>query len=211
MEFFESAEQTKAFAEQAMALMAKVGIAPNPKNYTLWYTYCTKQYRDLNKRIDAALKLTPTLTENQTAEIDAEFFGTDEVGEALTTTSKKIQESLGAILDYVAQSGEETSQYGEVLRAFSGKLADESTVEALRELVGDVLQETHRMETQSRTLETQLHESTREIATLRQTVEIIRQESLTDALTGIANRKFFDTALRRSTPAAARPAAYLSN
>ncbi len=203
MEFFESAEQTKAFAEQAMTLMAKVGVAPNPKNYTLWYTYCTKQYRDLNERIDAALKLTPTLTENQTAEIYAEFFGTDEVGEALSATSKKIQESLGAILDYVGQSGEETSQYGEVLREFSGKLTAESSVEALRELVGGVLQETQRMEAQSRALETQLRESTREIATLRETVETIRQESLTDALTGIANRKSFDTALRQTTREAA--------
>ncbi len=203
MEFFETPQESKAYAEAAMRIMDEVGVAPNPKNYTLWYTYCTGQYRDLNKRIDAALKLTRTLSEEQTAEIYAEFFGVDEVGDALSTTSQRIQQSLGAILDYVAHTGKETADYGDKLRAFSGQLSAESPIEVLRELVDGVIQETRQMEEHSRQLEAQLRESSREITTLRETVEAIRQESLTDALTGVANRKSFDSALRKATREAA--------
>jgi diguanylate cyclase len=51
------------------------------------------------------------------------------------------------------------------------------------------------MENRSKTLEGELQRSSRQINDLRSKLDHVRKESLTDPLTGIANRKAFDTAL----------------
>ena len=49
----------------------------------------------------------------------------------------------------------------------------------------------------NRTLEARMRESRTEIETLRETLEATRLESLTDPLTGLANRKHFEEMLRK--------------
>ncbi|MFQ5785704.1 MAG: GGDEF domain-containing protein [Alphaproteobacteria bacterium] len=198
MEFFESNAQAQGFAEAAMKIMTELGVPPNPKNFAVWYSYCTEDYPDLNDKIDAILKDSRRFGREQTEEIYETFFGVDRTGEAIRDTTRRIQESVGRILEYVGQAGQDTAQYGQILEDFSGKLAVEDKAEDLRALVGGILSETHKMEKQSREVETQLRASSKEVVALRRNLEIIRQESLTDGLTGIANRKSFDTSLRQA-------------
>ena len=53
------------------------------------------------------------------------------------------------------------------------------------------------MQQRSRELERRLHETSSEVVKLRTNLERVREESMTDALTGIANRKRFDEMLRK--------------
>ncbi|MBK6705368.1 MAG: GGDEF domain-containing protein [Caulobacteraceae bacterium] len=52
------------------------------------------------------------------------------------------------------------------------------------------------MANHNQTLNEQLKKSTSEIDTLRTSLESVRMESLTDSLTGLANRRMFDETLR---------------
>jgi diguanylate cyclase len=54
------------------------------------------------------------------------------------------------------------------------------------------------MEARSKTLELQLQTSSREVSDLRDRLESVKKESLTDQLTGISNRKAFDNELQES-------------
>jgi len=65
----------------------------------------------------------------------------------------------------------------------------------LRKLVDGLLGATHAMETRTKELETKLQNSSNEIGELKTKLDNVRKESLTDALTGIANRKAFDAEL----------------
>ena len=67
---------------------------------------------------------------------------------------------------------------------------------SLKIAVTKVLTETRKMEETNKVLENQLADSTDEIGQLRDDLEDMRKEALTDALTGIANRKLFDMELR---------------
>src|SRR5208282_4840706 len=55
---------------------------------------------------------------------------------------------------------------------------------------------TRSMEARTKNLETELQRSSREVNELRSKLDDVRKESLTDQLTGIANRKAFDADLR---------------
>lgn len=198
MEFFESDEQARGFATTAIGLMNELGVPPNPKNYAVWYAYCTKQYPELNRSIDEILKETKELGPRHTDEIYQTFFGSDDAGEAIRDTSRNIQGALSQILEFISETGEETAQYGQTLQDFSGKLSGAPRVDDLHGLVDGLLTETRKMEEHSRKVEDQLRTSTREVETMRSKLELVQQEALTDGLTGISNRKSFDRFLRES-------------
>ncbi|MBI5040660.1 MAG: GGDEF domain-containing protein, partial [Gammaproteobacteria bacterium] len=68
-----------------------------------------------------------------------------------------------------------------------------------RRLVNEFMGETHQMLTSNRQLEKQLERTNHELDDLRSQLEEARHEASTDALTGLANRKAFDTALQEQT------------
>ena len=57
---------------------------------------------------------------------------------------------------------------------------------------------TRRAEQQNQQLETQLRASTLEVTRLKEHLEQVRRDAMTDALTNLANRKAFDEALERA-------------
>jgi diguanylate cyclase len=68
----------------------------------------------------------------------------------------------------------------------------------LRKLVNGLLAATREMEQRTRSLESELQRSSEQVNDLRSKLDNVRKESLTDPLTGIANRKAFDEALRQA-------------
>ena len=78
---------------------------------------------------------------------------------------------------------------------FAGKNHDLKTAESLeqiRGLVADIVSETESMDTRTRELYSRVSQSTDEITELRKALGDSRRDSLTDSLTGVANRKCFD-------------------
>jgi diguanylate cyclase len=70
--------------------------------------------------------------------------------------------------------------------------------EPLRAVFERLIAGAKEMETNNRKLETRLSASRGEIERLQQNLEVVRTESLTDPLTTLANRKFFDAELDRA-------------
>ena len=68
----------------------------------------------------------------------------------------------------------------------------------IREILQSMVIATHDVTATNRMLETRLKETRGEIETLRETLEAVRVEALTDSLTGIANRKHFEEMLAKS-------------
>ena len=95
-----------------------------------------------------------------------------------------------------ARLGETLSVYGDKLAGFSGKLAEGSGSEHIADLVRGLLSETRQIVERSEALENRLGQSSQQIGDLRQHLEEVRREAMTDSLAGIANRKYFDTTLR---------------
>ena len=75
---------------------------------------------------------------------------------------------------------------------------------ALRKLVDGLIAATHAMETRTKELEGELQRSSHEVSELKAKLDDVRKESLTDPLTGIANRKAFDLRARRAPSTGAR-------
>jgi diguanylate cyclase len=87
------------------------------------------------------------------------------------------------------------SIYQANLADVSQKLGTAKDRDALRAIVESLVQTAQEMKQTNNQLEERLTASKQEINQLQKNLETVRYESLTDPLTSLANRKYFDEAL----------------
>lgn len=195
--FHDSFDQALAYARQALELMAERKVPATPTNYTVWYTHVSGREPDLTRMISILCDNGQDFTEAVCTDLYTKFFTTTQEDETLHETTERIESELKRIMEYVGDAGEGASEYGKSLANVQGDLLGAKDIDGLKSAVTKVLSETRKMEELNQALEHKLTESTQEIGQLREDLEDMRKEALTDALTGIANRKLFDMELRR--------------
>ena len=94
----------------------------------------------------------------------------------------------------------------DTLSAATGELGADQSPADLRKLVEGLIAATREMENRTKSLESELQKSSEQVSELRSKLDDVRKESLTDPLTGIANRKAFDDAVAPPWPAVAETA-----
>ena len=105
---------------------------------------------------------------------------------------------IGQVLAMVQIAAGDATQYSESLAdATSALVRAGADSDSLHVIVESLVESTREMEARNRTLQDRLNDSKREISQLKENLEAARTESLTDPLTTLANRKYFDMAITR--------------
>lgn len=191
----ESPQEIADTAERAFALMRRHGVAPHPRNYTVWYDYSANVNPDLTIAVDRLLAGQDRLSEQDSAELYQRFYGFGEEA-ALRETSERIGEQMGAVAELLADAAGDMRSYGASLSDNLGALGKAKGLDDFTGVVTSLVSATRSMQARNAELESKLNHSSSEIESLKENLESVRQEAMTDALTGIANRKFLDMALR---------------
>ncbi|SDG35136.1 diguanylate cyclase [Limimonas halophila] len=194
---------THAIAETALARMKALGIPATPENYQVWYAYCAGTHPDLSRALDVLVSNRDTFTEERNAEIHARFFGGggDQLSQ-VADTSHRLEQAISRILSALDEGGRESDATGRRIASLSGHLTGDSSLSVIQETVREIVRETRALLHRNQELEQRLHQSSREVESLRKDLEDTRRDAVTDGLTGIANRKLFDERLRDSMAAA---------
>jgi len=193
-----SAREVHAIAERAMAEMSRFNIPPTPDNYYVWYAYCSGENDALAKVIDSIIAQGGTFDETRCREIFHLFFSPDQDAMAVSNTARAIQREVQRVLDFVADISSASNDYDATLKKVSGNLMGKLSVSEIRRLLDGLIEETEKVQATNERLKQELHDCTAEIAALRQNLTTARIESMTDSLTGLANRKLFDRTLRQA-------------
>src|SRR5215207_1740515 len=101
-------------------------------------------------------------------------------------------------MDMIGLALGSTAKYGQSLAALSNDLAGPIDRSKVRDVIASIVNATKDVASTNETLDARLKETRSEIETLRETLEAVRIESLTDALTGVSNRKHFEETLIRA-------------
>lgn len=201
MTSLESTSKAQEFADAALASMREFEIPATPENYVIWYYYHSGTNPELTRSIDILLSNNREFTSELSEDLHEKFFGVAEQAEMVRNTSAKVEASIEKLVGTMSSAGDGASQYDKALASFSGQVADANSDE-LRGLISGILDETHKVQEQNNALQGQLQQSSGEISELRGNLEEMRREAMTDGLTGIANRKYFDEAFRHAATAA---------
>jgi diguanylate cyclase len=100
----------------------------------------------------------------------------------------EIDDVMSLLTDALGMS----ANYDASLNGASEKLSAAKTPDQVKGVVKSLLRSTREMRETNKALEERLMLSKNEISNLQQSLEAIRAESLTDPLTGLGNRKYFD-------------------
>lgn len=193
--------------------MDDLSIPANPNNFAVWYHYFAKTIPDLTKALDALLDAGDPFTNERCAGIFSRFFTFDREGEAIFHTAKEVEKRLADVIAHMTQAGDGAAAYGEALLNFTGEIQGATGSggdEVMKGLISGILEITHDMREKNKRLEEKLQTSSSEISQLKGNLEEVRCEAMTDALTGIPNRKQFDIQLSREVAEAAENGGELS-
>jgi diguanylate cyclase len=184
--------------QRALELMKTYGSSADPRSYEVWYTYVSGHKPALNEAIK---KITAEHGSLSTSHIDKLYDEHLAAQRAARDTEKASIFMLGEIeqvMEMIDTALGSTAKYGESLQAFSDDLTGPVDRNRVRDLIATVVRATHQVTDTNQQLEARLKETRGEIETLRETLECVRVEAVTDPVTGISNRKHFQDMLHKS-------------
>jgi diguanylate cyclase len=185
-------EREHALAKTALALMSDVGVAPTPDNFELFYTYASGSNPEMGRIVDAMISQRQPFTSDVLDGLRNRCLSSARTTQALDNASTTAAATLSAILDKLDQAGRDADAYGRTLSRASGELDAGHSPAELRIFIDSLIGATQTMESRTRALEDELQRSSQQVNALKAQLDDVRKESLTDSLTGIANRKAFD-------------------
>jgi len=186
----------KALEDMKAALVQLSGhsVLPTPTCLFVWYCYLTGVNADLVRELQA-LEKQGGITEAKLVELSHHVFGTPP--DVLDRIGEKTARIMAETSQQISQAAERESEFGRDLEDFDRAIAANDQVEMAQVLIAQLAERTRAMQQQTAALESQLRESSSTIAGLQGQLERARQEASLDGLTGIANRRTFDTELFR--------------
>jgi len=193
----EEPERTFAFAEIALEQIRALGQPATPRNFEIWYNYATGYNQPLNQSINETLAKKGTLGEADLEQIYDTYIGVTRWGDRMDSVNSRVLDEIKQVMTTIDAAAGSATSYSKRLNLASEELAQADNGEALRSVIEHLVQGAKEMELNNRKLEAGLAASRQEIEQLHQNLEIVRTESLTDPLTTLSNRKFFDAALAK--------------
>jgi diguanylate cyclase len=196
-------ERTMAFAEIALGQIKALRQSASPRNYEIWYTYATGYNPSLNQMINELLTRNGGLGEQDIEHIYETYFSASRITERIDRVGSRVADEIDQVMAMVESAAGSTSSYTESLADAKQQLGRVNDREGIRTIIQSLVQTGQEMAQNNEKLEARLSASKQEISQLQENLEAVRTESLTDPLTTLANRKYFDQAVEREIAEAA--------
>lgn len=192
--YHQTPEQANEYLRLALAFLGKHNLTPNPVNYTLAYEYLLGRNPDLVDAMDNALA-EGQLPSDMAIAMYCRFV-LDSDSRRLEEIRSEMRALLLETLSGVQQASQNSTDSANKISDNTDRMSSNSTVEELRGIISDVVKETHTIAKNSNSLKSMLDDTRHEIESLREELDKTRQQATTDALTGLLNRRGFETALQ---------------
>jgi len=189
--------------EAAIEQLKRNAIAAYPRYYEFWYTYSAGVNRALNKAVNEALRQRGSISTDEIDAIYDRVLSQARLGDLIDEVGSQVSSRMNDILELLGRSVLATSAYSDSLAGASSALSATADPQHVLAIIADLVRTTQVTEVTNRQLEAQLAESRRQVAELKDSLELVRHESMTDDLTTLGNRKLFDRALDRALARAA--------
>lgn len=181
----------KNVANEALARMVADNITPDPNNFEVWYAYFSNSQPELKKALDTLMK-TRTITNMDCRNMYDQFLSDQKRHQVYARASDQIHATLDDVTALMKNVKETTSEYTETLTSATDRITSVRSPEEMERVIKEIMLDTDKLIEQNKKLEDQLEKSTGAMNELKRDMERVRQEAMTDGLTGLANRKAFN-------------------
>jgi diguanylate cyclase len=184
-------------ARTALEVMEAHQVWPTVRNFDLWVHYVAEKESPLAVEIDRLLAAGEPFTETLGAELAAQYLPEAKLNGDILEAGDVLSKELQSVTEAIESAQRSSEEYGHELAIASGRLEGEHVGE-VKAVVEDLTAATKKVQGEAAVLETQLAETTAELGRLRESLDQVRRDAMTDGLTNLANRKAFDERLESS-------------
>ena len=188
-------ERTMAFAEVALGQIKSLRQTAVPRNYEIWYVYATGYNSALNKVINETLARNGKLTEADLEQIYETYLSHIKTTDRIDKVGARVIGEIDDVMTLISDALGMSASYDDSLTGATQQLAVAHDRDQVKAIIESLMKSTRDMRETNKALEERLTLSKSEISNLQQSLEAIRAESMTDPLTGLGNRKYFDRSI----------------
>ena len=188
--------RTIAYAETAMGQIRALRQPATPRNFEIWYTYATGHNAELNQSINDTLVRAGRLTEQDLSAVYDKHFSAARFCDRVDQVGARIVGEIEHVVTMIEAAIGNSNDFSQSLAGAHREIVTSSDREQLRFIVETLVRATKEVEEANQTLQKRLVDSREEINVLQENLEVVRTESLTDPLTTLANRKFFEESIK---------------
>jgi diguanylate cyclase len=193
-------EYATAVAEKAMHSMSRHRVPPTPNNFHTWFKYSLGTSPDLKRAIDILVGNRRKFDATTNHDLFTTYVGSHVAADTdINNVSQQLHSVMASAKRFLTVAiADNRSQ----MRAM-GDIADQGEVGVdPKLLVENLLNELAKAVSRSSKLEARFVESTRELDTIRDSLNKSEERAKTDALTGLPNRHALDEFFRNAQIAA---------
>ena len=191
-------ENSFATLKSTIPLLLKHKISAIPTNYALWYTYVANESPELNSKLDEAMEGNQPLSQVKTQDLYRNYVSTQQEVD-VWQLRQTIEGMLIELNQSMIDTKSDTNDYKDVMDSCLDELnkveKEGLSVEEVMGLVRNMVKETQAIRQSTINFNGALNNAEKEIQRLREQLKESQQEALYDALTGLCNRRYFDSEL----------------
>tara|TARA_R110002124_G_scaffold90613_2_gene231016 strand:+ start:754 stop:1812 length:1059 start_codon:yes stop_codon:yes gene_type:complete len=191
-----------ALARRVIEAMEAAEVWPTPVNFELWVYYLSEPEGELGREITRLLATREPFSEATAEMLAAEYLPRGRLSEEIRDAGRVLDRELTSVAEAISDAHSSNVAFSATLAEASANIESADDPEQLKVLVTGLTAATHQVQAENASLEQRLDTSTREVARLREHLEQVRRDAMTDALTNLANRKAFDIQLDAATATA---------
>lgn len=179
-------------ARRVIEAMEAASVWPTPLNFEIWVHYLGDPEGPLGREIKRILAASEPFTEATADMLAAEYLPRGRLTEEIRDAGRVLDRELSSVSDAISKAHKSQAAYGQTLDKAASSIETAGDGAGLQAIVSGLTTATRKVQRENETLEKRLDASTREVARLREHLEQVRRDAMTDALTNLANRKAFD-------------------
>jgi len=190
------ADSSAELLKRALSLMSRHAAGYAPDSYAIWYEYVRGGNQALRAEVDALVRGRERLSASTTYELHQRHLA-DQTEHSVRKASAGLLEMMHAMRSSVQAASSDATEFDAQLAAFGEGIAASGSTADITQHVATMRDEVGRMNRSLSTLNAQLEASHEEVAKLRHELKRAREEASLDPLSGVMNRRHFDTELMR--------------
>lgn len=184
--YTESLSESRELLKQAIAFIGAHHLSPTPVNYTVCYEYLTGMHAALKKAIDSALSEHTEITDLMMEQWFKSYLSEYDLSN-MQQTQSDLMDVVSALAESTRIAEENVSEFGHTLRRSEKDLVDPNS--SMESIIMHLLASTKSIQASMDLMRQKMEESRNEITSLKERIEKISEEAMTDPLTGLVNRK----------------------
>ncbi|BAP87296.1 diguanylate cyclase [Burkholderiales bacterium GJ-E10] len=180
--------------KKTIPLMTRHAAGYYPISYALWYEYAKGDRSQLREAVDADLAQRGRLTTSATYALYVQHI-VEPAERMIFAARANLMEMLGEIQRNTAQTGQNASEFDLQLAQFQEKLSSATSMDDLASAIVAMQAGAGKMGEDVRQLSGQLEQARNKIRSLTEKVDKLQSDVVTDALSGLLNRRGFNREL----------------